>query len=315
MKKKIPSYLSLKSIRASLRRRPQRPRSEPGQDLPAHPPEKVQESRQPLHPLVLAVINNKGGVGKTTTAVSLAAALSIKHPVLLIDLDSQGSATISIDQRRYDELAPTLSDVFTGKATLHEVIRPSPIPGLDYVPGGTELIKATKHLAASPPTMFHEALAPFRERYTFILLDCAPTFTTISHNALVAADGCLVPLMPHYLSLQGLENLRTIMQQVDAPEAPIAPLWGILLTMADDRDAYLPERIEVIRERYGGLVFNTVLPIDPRLAEAPAAGQSIFDYAHRSAGAYFYWQLSKEVIERSRSTTPRQKWAVAAEDA
>jgi chromosome partitioning protein len=304
--KRFPSYLSLKSIQASLRRRTRSPHAAPLPNRPAPTPERASESREPLAPLVLAVINNKGGVGKTTTAVSLAAALSIKHTVLLVDLDSQGSATISIDHRRLGDPGSTLSDVFSGRADLHEVIRTSPISGLDYIAGGTGLIEANKYLAAAPPTAFHRLLAPLRERYTFILLDCAPTFTALSHNALVAADGCLVPLMPHYLALQGLENLREVMQQVDTPEAPIAPLWGILLTMADDRDPYLPDRIRAIRDRYEGLVFDTVLPIDPRLAEAPASGQSIFAYAHRSAGAHFYWQLSKEVIERSHATEPEQ---------
>lgn len=313
---KFPSFFSLKALDGLLGKKEQAPPGfnqmyrDPYMPMPFTQAASYGRSEATASPtrkphagaFVLAVINNKGGVGKTTTAVNLAAALSIKQRVLLIDLDSQGSATLSLGHRPREGKHGTMTDVLCQGVSLQEVIQSSGMAGLDYVPGGLSLVQAANQLITKQGATFllRDALQPVRNQYDYILLDCTPTFTPLSHNALVASEGCIVPVMPHYLAIQGLENLLQTMKVLDDPKVPLAPLWGIVLTMVDDRDGATPRKVSDIRRRYPGLVFQTTLPLDLRLAEAPESGKSIFDYAFKSKGALSYWELSKEIIERSR---------------
>ena len=260
----------------------------------------------------MAVINNKGGVGKTTTAVSLAAALALKRRVLLIDLDSQCSATLSLGLEPRDGRA-TLAHVLYQDASLHRIIEPTEIDGLDMVAGSLDMAEAQQMLAyrRMPQMRLRWALETVTPLYDLVLLDCPTSFSLVSHNALVAADGFIVPVTPHFLGVEGLVNLMQTLDRVRDPRVPMADLWGVLLTMVDTRRRATREVSAVVRERFGDLVFRTEIPMSVRLAEAPEKGQSIFEHAFDSRAAHSYWQLSKEVLHRLHAER-RPVYAAAA---
>ena len=263
--------------------------------------------------VVTAIINNKGGVGKTTTAVSLAAALAVKRRVLLIDLDSQCSATLSLGLSPRDGGA-TLAHVLYQDASLHRIIQPTEIDGLDMVAGSLDMAEAQQMLAyrRMPQMRLRWALETVIPLYDLILFDCPPSFSLISHNALVAADRFIVPVTPHFLGVEGLVNLMQTLDRVRDPRMPMAELWGLVLTMVDPRRRVTREVVALVRERFGDLVFRTEIPVSVRLAEAPGQGRSIFEHALDSRAAHSYWQLAKEVLHRDRLTRSRRRYASVA---
>lgn len=252
----------------------------------------------PLDTVVLAVLNNKGGVGKTTTVVNVAAALSVRAPVLLIDLDSQGSATLSLGRKVTG--VPTLYDVLAGQRPVREAIQTSGVPGLDYIAGGPALVYLQEHLmrGTGDPGALRRALQPLAGAYAYVLMDCAPTFTPLSLQALVASDGCIVPVTPHFLAVEGLKNLIHTIAEIERDTAAVAPIWGIALTMVDNRYPSARRNAEQLRMQYGDLVFQAEIPFNIHLAEAPASGKPIFEYAARSGATRSYWALSKEMARR-----------------
>ena len=254
---------------------------------------------------ILAVVNNKGGVGKTTTVVNMAAALSIKAPVLLVDLDSQGSATLSLGH--FLNGAKSIHDVLYGGLPIKNVIQPSTIEGLDLIAGGIGLLETQHRLAqdASQIGRLAETFRPLRGQYAYIIMDCTPTFTNLSCGALASADGCIVPVMPHFLALEGLNNLVQTMDYYDRRAVPLAPIWGIVLTMVDYRHRSTRKNVHDIRAFYGNKVFQTEILFNIELAEAPATGKSVFEYALKSNGSRSYWNLSKEISRRSETPRPQ----------
>ena len=240
--------------------------------------------------MILAVINNKGGTAKTTTAVNLAAALAIKgHRTLLIDLDSQASASLSLGVSRAD-LSPSVAGVILNHGALKPVIRGTAAEGLDMVTGAPELADADLALANMPgrERRLKDAVGPVRHEYAFIILDCPPSLSMLSVNAMVAADAYLVPTPPEYLALEGLVGLMDAVQKIHEGIGDKCELAGLLLTKVDRRRKVTGEVIKVIRGHYKDQVFKAEIGVDVRLVEAPSFGETIFQYDRRSASAEAY---------------------------
>jgi chromosome partitioning protein len=250
---------------------------------------------------IIAVVNNKGGVGKTTSAVNLAAGLIAagKKKVLLVDLDAQGSASLSLGLTRGD-LSPGSAEVILDGHPIREAIRPTSVKGLDILPGSMALASADLVLSAvaGREVVLKDALTPIRGDYDFTVLDCPPSLGLLTVNALTAADFFIVPVTPDYLSLEGLVNLLDAVERIKKGIGKAAGLLGILLTLADYRLNVTEEIGQMIRGYYGRLVFKAEIRGNVRLKEAPSFGKTIFDYDNGSAGAEAYRQLTKEVLKR-----------------
>ena len=249
---------------------------------------------------IIALVNNKGGVGKTTSAVNLAAGLvAAGRRVLLADLDAQGSASLSLGLTRAD-LSPGSAEVILDGHPIREAIRPTSVKGLDILPGSMALASADLALSviAGREVVLKDALTPIRGDYDFTVLDCPPSLGLLTVNALTAADFFIIPVTPDYLSLEGLVNLLEAVERIKKGIGKAAGLLGILLTMADYRLNVTEEISQMIRGYYGRLVFKAEIRGNVRLKEAPSFGKTIFDYDNGSAGAEAYRQLTKEVLKR-----------------
>lgn len=248
----------------------------------------------------IAIVNNKGGVAKTTTAVSLAAGLAGKAcQVLLIDLDAQGSASLSLGFSHY-ELEPGTAAVLLENKPIREAARPSYIRGLDVLTGSMALASADLQLADIPGREFvlNSAIKPALKDYDFIIIDCGPSIGLLTINALTAAKYFLVPVTPDYLALEGLINLMEAVQRIKAGIGKAAELLGFVLTEADYRLNVTTEIEGMIREHYKELVFKTEIKGNVKLKEAPSFGKAIFDYAPGSSGAECYRQLVNETLRK-----------------
>jgi chromosome partitioning protein len=248
----------------------------------------------------LPVINNKGGVGKTTTAVSAAAGLAHRgREVLLVDLDSQGSASVSLGVGQQD-LTPSIAEVLYGKVLIADAIRSTAREGLDLITGALDLANADVRLKqqADGQNRLRDVLAEVEGHYDNIIVDCAPFTSMLSVNALVAADAFIVPVTPSYLALEGIVSLGETVRRVRQGIGEAAPILGVLLTKVDRSEDHVPSAIEEVREHYGGKVFNREIRCDPRLEEAPGVGQDIFQYAPATEGATDYAAVLDEIEER-----------------
>ncbi len=251
----------------------------------------------------LALVNLKGGVGKTTTAVNLAAAFArsgLRN--LVVDLDPQGSASLSFGVTRNEDTGPSAAEVLTGKAEAAEAIRPTGAEGIDLLPAslrlaGLDLALARKH---EPEKLLKRALSPVQRRYDIILIDCPPGLTILSMNGLAAASAYLVPVVPHHLDMEALAGFLEVMDGARERLGKLPERLGILLTMVDHRTMVTDEVAQAIRKKYGQQVLKTEIPVNVRLAQAPALGRTIFDFESWSTGAYAYGRLGGEVLRRSR---------------
>jgi chromosome partitioning protein len=248
----------------------------------------------------IPVINNKGGVGKTTTAVNLAAGLARRgRSVLLVDLDSQGSASVSLGVEPED-LTPSSADVLFGDVAIDDAIRPTRRGKLDLLTGSLELANADVRLKQQERGQYRlaQVLSAVEGHYQTIIVDCAPSTSILSINALVAADAFVIPVSPSYLALEGVVSLGEVVRRVRRGIGEAAPILGLALTMvgADGND--VDSTIEQLRAHYGGKVFDTEIRRDPALEEAPGHSQDIFQYAPESQGARDYARLIDEVEER-----------------
>jgi chromosome partitioning protein len=249
--------------------------------------------------MILAIANQKGGVGKTTTAINLGAGLgALERRVLLVDCDPQGNATRGLGARAEP---PHLYHALVGEAPVSAAIRPSGFPNLDLVPSQRDLVGIEVELVGEPgwEQRLKNVLAEIAGRYDTILLDCPPSLGHLTVNALVAADGVLVPLQCEYFALEGISELLATIKRVQGSLNPRLQIAGILLTMYDDRTNLSKDVAQEIRSHFAEKVYETVVPRNIRLAEAPSHGLPIFQYDIKSRGAEAYLAVAREILRRA----------------
>lgn len=248
---------------------------------------------------VYAIVNQKGGVGKTTTAVNLAACIAeAGYETLLIDVDPQANATVGLGLPR--ARAPGLYEVLTGQSTAAEAIAATSVPELRMIPAGAGLAGANVELPRLAGSEGHlrDAIAAIRERFRYILLDCPPSLGPLTVNALVAADRVIVPVQTEYFALEGLAGLLETLSLVRRELNPRLTVAGMLLTMHDNRTRLGRDVEREVREHFPELVFDTVIPRNVRVGEAPSYGLPVTHHDPHSAGAEAYFELAKEMVAR-----------------
>jgi len=248
---------------------------------------------------IYAIANQKGGVGKTTTAVNVAACIAeAGYETLLVDVDPQGNATTGLGAAR--DASPALYDVVTGDATAADAVRATEIGHLSLLPSTPDLAGANVELPrlAGSETRLREALAPLRDRFEYVLLDCPPSLGPLTVNALVAADRVIVPVQTEYFALEGLAGLLDTLALIQRELNPRLTVAGMLLTMHDARTKLAQDVEREVRRHFPSLVFDTVIPRNVRLGEAPSFGRPVIHHDPHCAGSEAYFELAKEVAAR-----------------
>lgn len=254
----------------------------------------------------LAITNQKGGVGKTTTCVNLAASLAdAGHKVLLVDLDPQGNATTGSGLDK-GSLQHTIYHVLIGELSLPEVIQRSDKGKFDIAPSNRNLAGAEVELVneSGRETRLKQALSDMQGRYDYVLLDCPPALNLVTVNALTAADAVMIPMQCEYYALEGLSDLVNTIKKVRASLNPRLEIEGLLRTLYDNRNMLAQQVSAQLQSHFGDKVYQTVIPRNIRLAEAPSYGMPVLVYDKSSKGAQAYVELAAEIIRRTSAKSP-----------
>jgi chromosome partitioning protein len=258
------------------------------------------------HSRVIAIANQKGGVGKTTTAINLATALAaVGKNVLILDLDPQGNASTGLGIDRQNREVSTC-DVITGQAKLADAVVATAVPRLSIAPSTLDLLGIELEIAGSADRAFRirNAIRQFDSeavRFDYILADCPPSLNLLTINALAAADALLVPLQCEFFALEGLSQLLQTFEQVRATINPDLELHGVVLTMFDSRNNLAAQVVADVRQHLGEKVYDTIIPRNVRISEAPSYGKPALLYDLKCPGSQAYLKLASEVIRRERS--------------
>ncbi|HMZ38490.1 MAG TPA: AAA family ATPase [Leptospiraceae bacterium] len=249
---------------------------------------------------VISISNQKGGVGKTTTAINLSSYLArMGHNTLVIDIDPQGNATSGLGLNA-NEIKGTIYDVFLGDLSASEVIQATSISGLSILPANVHLsgLEVDMLQMENREFILKNAINQIRNVYEYIIIDCPPNLGILTLNALCAADSVMITLQTEYYALEGLTQLMKVISLVQKSLNPSLKLDGVVLTMYDQRTSLSHQVVNDVRQHFSDRVYGSIIPRNVRLSEAPSFGQSILDYAPDSAGAKAYEELAKEVVAR-----------------
>lgn len=260
-----------------------------------------------LQPRYICLANQKGGVGKTTTAINLSTALAaIGEKVLLIDLDPQGNASTGLGLER-EARTITGYDVLLGEKPLADAMTPTLVPGLDLVPSSMDLLGVEVELADNPRRLHRlrdelEAFfAAHAGRYSYVFIDCPPSLNMLTLNAMIAAQSVLVPLQCEFFALEGLSQLLQTIEQVKTSLNASLDIQGIVLTMYDARNNLSTQVEDDVRGHFADLVYDTLIPRNVRVSEAPSFGKPALLYDHKCSGSQAYMKLASELIHRERA--------------
>lgn len=256
---------------------------------------------------IVGIVNQKGGVGKTTTAINLSASLALEGlKVLLIDCDPQANASSGLGIAR-DDARHSIYDVLMGHSPADQVVLPTEVETLWVLPGSKNLTGANIELAPAEDraVRLRHALEPVKEKYDFIVLDCPPALDLLTLNVLAAANSLIVTMQAEYFALEGISELISTLERVRASINPEVSIEGVLLTMYDDRTNLAQQVTETLREYFKERLFKTVIPRNVRLAEAPSHGKPVALYDARSRGTEAYHELANEFLARNKIESPR----------